>query len=93
MVPKTWRQDGSSRIIVGRLCAITGGAYARIWHVQDLPEIAEHIQLLMRNQYLIGFRPDLTKSSGKWAKLKIEVEAHPGVGKARVSARSGFYLP
>jgi len=93
MVPKSWRQDGSSRIIVGRLCAITGGAYARVWHVQDLLEIAEHMQLLVRNQYVIGFRPGLTKPSGVWVKTKVKFEAHPELGKARVSARSGFYLP
>ena len=51
--------------------------------------VAERIGVLIRNQYLIGYRP-APAPSGKWVEINVRVEA-PAPGKVRVSARRGYH--
>jgi hypothetical protein len=53
--------------------------------------VAERIGMLIRNQYLIGYRPAPTPS-GKWVEIKVKVHA-PTAGKVRAYARRGYRAP
>lgn len=91
-VPADHREESKSDYILGRLCAMTGGLYIVLQNSRKLPEIAAQIGRLIRDQYLIGYRPDGKTTSGKWADITVKVDK-PGSGRLHVTARRGFRAP
>lgn len=75
------------------LCEDSGGRMYRVEDVDELSDIADKISTDLRNQYVIGYRPqDLTRD-GKWRKLKVKVSPPPGLPPLTVYARTGYYAP
>jgi Ca-activated chloride channel family protein len=56
-----------------------------------LPAIAQHIANELRNQYILGYRPDVSRHDGKWKKIKVKLALPRGVPSLRVQARTGYY--
>ena len=72
---------------------VTGGRLFRVDDIDELGDIAEKISTELRNQYVIGYRPeDLTKD-GKWRKVKVKVNPPQGLPPLTVYARTGYYAP
>lgn len=90
-VPGDHRDESQSDFILGGLCETTGGRYFVVRDTRKIKTVAERIGVLIRNQYLIGYRP-APAPSGKWVEIKVRVEASVP-GKVRVSARRGYRAP
>ena len=72
---------------------VTGGRLFRVDDIDELGDIAEKISTELRNQYVIGYRPqDLTRD-GKWRKVKVKVNPPPGLPPLTIYARTGYYAP
>jgi hypothetical protein len=52
----------------------TGGAYFDMTFEGQIPNIMRNIELLLRNQYSVGYVPSNTRSEGKDRKIKVEVD-------------------
>ena len=72
---------------------VTGGRLFRVDDVDELGDIAEKISTELRNQYVIGYRPQDVTRDGKWRKVKVKVNPPPGLPPLTVYARTGYYAP
>jgi len=72
---------------------ITGGRSFTIDNPNDLPAVARAIGMQLRNQYVIGYRPENSPRNGKWHKIKIRLRAVKGLPPLRVYAKTGYYAP
>ncbi|PYX09273.1 MAG: VWA domain-containing protein [Acidobacteria bacterium] len=73
---------------------VTGGTSFSIDDPNDLVDAAKSVGIMLRNQYLLGYRPAATKKDGKWHKIKIIFRRPKKLklpGTFHVYARSGYY--
>jgi len=65
----------------------TGGVHFVTQNRQDISAAAEQAGLAIRNQYVIGYRPQHSDVSGKWHRVQIKLDRD----RVQVYARSGYY--
>ena len=71
----------------------TGGRLFRVDDVAEMGDIATKISAELRNEYVIGYKPDNDKHDGKWRKLKVRLVPPAGLPQLTVHARTGYYAP
>lgn len=72
-----------------RLCEQTGGRTFLPYEKTDLYRAFAGINNLLRNQYVIYYRPENQARDGKFRKIKIDLENVDG--KAEVRAKTGYF--
>jgi Ca-activated chloride channel family protein len=77
--------DGS--VLLDNLADRTGGLHVNVENRYQASQAAAKIGQALRNQYVIGYRPQDIDGSGKWRKIRVKLD----VPKAIVYARSGYY--
>jgi len=71
----------------------TGGRLFRVDDVAEMGDIATKISAELRNEYVIGYKPDNDRHDGKWRKLKVRLVPPAGLPQLTVHARTGYYAP
>jgi len=66
----------------------SGGRHFAAESLTDLPVVAARISLELRNQYVLGFRPDNSLRDGKYHRVQVNVVEG---GSLNVSWRPGYY--
>lgn len=72
---------------------LTGGRAFTIDNPNDLGDVATKIGVELRNQYVLGYRPNRIVRDGKWRKIKVKLLPPKGLPPLRVYARTGYYAP
>jgi Ca-activated chloride channel homolog len=72
---------------------LTGASAYTLDNPQYLPAIAQHVANELRNQYILGYRPDSSRRDGKWKRIKVKLAVPRGLPTLRVQARTGYYGP
>ena len=72
---------------------VTGGRLFKVDDIDELGDIAEKISTELRNQYVIGYRPQDLSRDGKWRKVKVKLVPPQGLPPLTVHARTGYYAP
>lgn len=72
---------------------LTGGRAFTIDNPNDLGDVATKIGVELRNQYVLGYRPNKVVRDGKWRKIKVKLLPPKGLPPLRVYARTGYYAP
>jgi Ca-activated chloride channel homolog len=78
--------------LLGRISESTG---ARLYEANavELPDIARHIGLELRNRYVLGYAPSNQEHDGKWHTVTVQIMAPRGLPKLKASWRQGYYAP
>src|SRR6201995_5558373 len=71
----------------------TGGRLFRVDDIAEMGDIAEKISAELRNEYVLGYKPDDDRKDGKWRKLKVKLAPPAGLPQLTVHARTGCYAP
>jgi Ca-activated chloride channel family protein len=79
--------------LLRRLAEASGGTSVMLSSTKYLEDAAENLNLLMRNQYLLGYRPENPSRDGKWRKLKVTLNPADRARPLHVTAKSGYYAP
>jgi hypothetical protein len=60
-----------------------------------LAQVAKTVGTMLRNQYLLGYRPESVSRDGKWHKIKIKLKQPKKIKfpSLRVYAKAGYYAP
>jgi len=81
--------------LLEKLSQQTGGTAFTIDNPGDMTYAANAIGNILRNQYLIGYRPQGARADGKWHRIKVKLRV---VGRSKklaahfsVHAKSGYY--
>jgi Ca-activated chloride channel family protein len=72
---------------------LTGGRAFTIDNPNDLADVSTKIGIELRNQYVIGYRPNNPVRDGKWRKIKVKLLPPKGLPPLRVYAKTGYYAP
>jgi Ca-activated chloride channel family protein len=79
--------------LLGEITELTGGRAFTIDNPNDLGDVATKIGVELRNQYVLGYRPNKVVRDGKWRKIKVKLLPPKGLPPLRVYARTGYYAP
>jgi VWFA-related protein len=71
----------------------TGGREYPVEDMNEMPDIAAKIGTELRNQYLIGFRPENQERDGKYRKVTVKLVQPRGMPLLRAFFRQGYYAP
>lgn len=80
-------------MLLNDICSETGGRLFRVDDIAEMGDIAEKISAELRNEYVLGYRPDDERKDGKWRKVKVKLVPPPGLPQLTVHARTGYYAP
>jgi Ca-activated chloride channel family protein len=75
---------------LGEITNVTGGQTVPAAGLQKVPEIAAGLSRLMRNQYVLGYRPSNTARDGKWRKIKVRVTPPSGALPVQAHFKKGY---
>jgi VWFA-related protein len=81
------RPDGKK--ILDRMSKETGGRLFEVSKKQPVDQIYAQIEQELRNQYILGYVPDKSESSGDYHKIHLTTKQKDLV----VQARDGYYAP
>jgi Ca-activated chloride channel family protein len=79
--------------LLSDITELTGGRAFTIDNPNDLADVATKIGIELRNQYVLGYRPNKIVRDGKWRKIKVKLLPPKGLPPLRVYARTGYYAP
>jgi Ca-activated chloride channel homolog len=79
--------------LLSDITELTGGRAFTIDNPNDLSDVATKIGVELRNQYVLGYRPNKVVRDGKWRKIKVKLLPPKGLPPLRVYARTGYYAP
>ncbi|HEY6765862.1 MAG TPA: VWA domain-containing protein [Candidatus Sulfotelmatobacter sp.] len=77
--------------LLSEIAEPTGGRAFTITNPVELPEVAHLIGAELRNQYVLGYRPEDVPHDGKWHKINVRLKLPKQLSFLRVHARSGYY--
>ena len=72
---------------------VTGGRTFTVDNPNELTDVATKIGIELRNQYVLGYRPNKPERNGKWRKIKVKLNPPKGLPPLTVYAKSGYYAP
>src|ERR1700682_970025 len=81
--------------LLRKVSEVTGGCSFTIDNPNDLAQVTKGVGTILRNQYLLGYRPDSVSRDGKWHKIKIKLKQPKKIKfpALRVYAKTGYYAP
>ncbi len=71
----------------------TGGRMFEVGKLEDLAGAVGKISSALRNQYLLGFRPENGESDGLYRKIEVRLNPPAEGPPLRASWRTGYYAP
>ncbi len=71
----------------------TGGRMFPVSKLADLPDVAASINMALRDQYVLGYRPSNALHDGKYRRVRVKVAPPPDAAPLRASWRAGYYAP
>ena len=77
--------------LLSELTDVTGGRTFTIDNPNDLADVATKISTELRNEYVIGYKPNPKPHDGKWHKIKVKLMPPKGLPPLHITARTGYY--
>jgi Ca-activated chloride channel family protein len=92
LAPSTFEEKLGPKLL-DDITEVTGGRTFRIDNPNQLAEVATKIGIELRNQYVLGYRPNNPVHDGKWHKVKVKLLPPKGLPPLHVYAKMGYYAP
>jgi len=86
-------EEKNGPVLLSDMCDQTGGRMFRAADVAELGDIASRISAELRNEYVVGYRPNDLRHDGNWRKLKVKLNPPSGLPQLSVHNRQGYYAP
>ena len=69
----------------------TGGQAFTLDNANEMPNVARHIGLELRTQYVLAYRPQGQGHDGKWRKIRVKLKLPRRFTFLQAHARTGYY--
>jgi Ca-activated chloride channel family protein len=86
-------EERMGRKWLDEITSMSGGRDIAADNRRAIPEIAALISREMRNQYVLGYRPDEHARDGKWKKINVKLVPADMPGQLRVHFKQGYLAP
>jgi Ca-activated chloride channel family protein len=90
--PRT-EEERMGPTMLATITDVTGGRTFTIDNPNELADVATKIGIELRNQYVLGYRPNSPVHDGKWRKVKVKLNPPKGLPPLHVYAKTGYYAP
>jgi Ca-activated chloride channel homolog len=87
------QEEINGPILLNDISQVTGGRLFTISNPNELADVATKIGIELRNQYVLGYRPNNKNKDGHWRKIKVKLNPPKGLPHLNVYARTGYYAP
>ena len=91
-VPRT-TEERMGPTMLATITDVTGGRTFTIDNPNELADVATKIGIELRNQYVLGYRPNNSVHDGKWRKVKVKLNPPKGLPPLHVYSKTGYYAP
>jgi Ca-activated chloride channel family protein len=91
-VPRT-EEERRGPTMLTTVTDVTGGRTFTIDNPNELADVATKIGIELRNQYVLGYRPNNSVHDGKWRKVKVKLNPPKGLPPLHVYSKTGYYAP
>ena len=91
-VPRT-EEERMGPTMLATVTDVTGGRTFTIDNPNELADVATKIGIELRNQYVLGYRPNNPVHNGKWRKVKVKLNPPKGLPPLHVYSKTGYYAP
>ena len=85
------KQEQRGRLQLGQITEETGGKLLTIDSSSNLPRGLEAVNELIRNEYLLTYRPADSQQDGKWHPVRVRLQPASKASLYRVNSRRGYY--
>lgn len=92
-VGATQAEEIAGPALLGDVTSVTGGRLFTISNVNELSDVATKIGIELRNQYVLGYRPNNLTKDGRWRKIKVKLMPPKGLPHLNVYSKQGYYAP
>jgi Ca-activated chloride channel family protein len=75
---------------LAEITGATGGQTVAADHLDKVPGLAAAVSRQMRNQYVLGYRPQNITRDGKWRKIKVHVALSAGAPQVQTHYKRGY---
>jgi Ca-activated chloride channel family protein len=89
----TTLEEKMGPVVLSEISEVTGGRTFTIDNPNELADVATKIGIELRNQYVLGYRPNRPARDGKWRKIKVKLNPPKGLPPLHVYAKTGYYAP
>jgi Ca-activated chloride channel homolog len=89
----TQQEEIAGPALLTEISQVTGGRMFTINNPNELADVATKIGIELRNQYVLGYRPNNKLKDGHWRKIKVKINPPKGLPHLNVYARTGYYAP
>ncbi len=86
-------EERNGPMMLSDITDVTGGRTFTVDNPNELADVATKIGIELRNQYVLGYRPNKVVRDGKWRKIKVKLIPPKGLPPLRVYAKTGYYAP
>ena len=86
-------EEAAGPSLLNEITEVTGGRTFTIDNPNDLADVATKIGIELRNQYVLGYRPNNAARDGRWRKIKVKLIPPKGLPQLTVYAKTGYYAP
>jgi len=86
-------EERNGPMLLNDISSDTGGRLFRVDDLSEMGDIATRISAELRNEYVLGYKTDDTRTDGKWRKVKVKLSPPAGLPQLTVHARAGYYAP
>ncbi|HZC24887.1 MAG TPA: VWA domain-containing protein [Candidatus Binatia bacterium] len=69
----------------------TGGRAFTLENASEMPEVARHIGMELRTQYVLAYRPQDVAHDGKWHRIKVKLRLPKRLPFLQAHAKTGYY--
>ena len=92
-IAPTQQEEIAGPALLTEISQVTGGRMFTINNPNELADVATKIGIELRNQYVLGYRPNNKVKDGHWRKIKVKLNPPKGLPHLNVYARTGYYAP
>ena len=86
-------EEAAGPALLTEIAEVTGGRAFTIDNPNELADVATKIGIELRNQYVLGYRPNNGARDGRWRKIKVKLSPPKGLPQLTVYAKTGYYAP
>ena len=86
-------EEANGPALLTEIAEVTGGRQYAVDNVNELPDVAAKIGVELRNQYVLGYRPQNQVRDGKYRKVQVKLVQPKGMPLLRPFWKQGYYAP
>ena len=86
-------EEAAGQGLLTDIAEMTGGRQYPVDNINELPDIAAKIGVELRNQYVLGYRPQNHERDGKYRKVQVKLIQPRGLPTLRPFYKLGYYAP